>query len=1410
MNPFTNAFSMKNIFLICCFMGSFLLSTQTYAQTVAGNNSPICIGNSLQLTVNTQVGATYFWQGPNGFSSSLQNPFIQQAMVQNAGMYTVFVTINSQTQQATTLVQILQGLFPGAGSNSPVCPGATINLSANNIAGATYSWSGPGGFFSGLNAPSISNAQSIHSGVYTVTLSKPGCTTATGTTSVTVSNQGLNLQAGSNSPVCTGSTLHLSANTIQGANYFWAGPSGFSSTQQNPTLQNTQIAASGQYTLTVTLNGCTAAQIIPVTVINAPTASPGSNSPVCAGQTLNLSTNPIQGAQYSWRGPNGFSTSIQNPVIQNAQTIHSGIYTLTVSINGCINSTVQTISVVVNPGTNINAGSNSPVCTGSTLNLTAGSVQGGSYFWTGPNGFTSNQQNPVLPNANPQMNGLYLLTISNTPCGTITRQVQVQVNSIPQIQAGNNGPICTGGVLNLYSQMINGAQYVWLGPNGFSSTLSTVSITNAQTIHAGTYTLNVTLPGCSTLVSTTTVIINQGNTNNITAGSNSPICAGQTLQLTVTSIPGASYYWTGPMNFSSTQQNTQRPQITQQQGGTYMVNINIPGCGSRTISVPVIIQPGPVSQASSNSPVCTGGQIRLSANPVMNGLQYIWAGPNGFSSTLPSPSISNAQSIHAGSYTLTVISPNCGSSTSVTQVIVNPSLNTIQANAGSNSPVCTGSTLNLSATTIPGATYFWTGPLGFTSNQQNPVRTNATQQMNGVYTVQISGAGCGIITRQVVVNVNSGTQVQVYTNSPICAGQTLYFSTSGSQNAFYQWAGPSGFSFTGPNPVIQNITPNQSGVYTLWVSVPGCGTSSTTTTVVVNQGPGNITAGSNSPVCSGGTLNLSATQVTGATYSWTGPGGFTSNLRTPVRTNVTPQMGGIYYVIISTPGCGSVTRQISVTIGSSPVVQTSSNSPLCSGQTLNLSATQVSGATYIWIGPGGFSSNLRTPSRINVNPNMAGTYTLIVSVPGCGSSTSTVQVTINQNSTSVNTGSNSPVCTGGTLNLSTSTVQGGTYLWTGPAGFSSTQQNPTRTNVTTQMAGVYTLTITGSPCGTIVRTLQVMVNSPLQITAGSNSPVCAGGLLQLTAGPVNNNTQYFWSGPNGFSNGGSTILIQQAQTHMSGTYTVWAHTPGCGMQQQTVQVNVVASPMNINAGGNSPVCLGSTLILTGTQVTGGTSYWTGPAGYSAMGPQAARQQMTPNYSGLYTYTVNTPGCGSAVRYVNVTVNDPASAYVWASVNPICDGNTLVLNASAPPGSTFMWSGPGGFTSPLQNAWRTNMQNAQAGVYSCVIQVPGCGPVNRSIQVTVLNCRTTSSEDLAGSLELNVYPNPFTQYVQGSAMAGKIRRISLMDITGRQVAETEVDFLGNFNIPAEHLNSGTYFLKFETYTEETGIIRLFKQ
>ena len=142
-----------------------------------------------------------------------------------------------------------------------------------------------------------------------------------------------------------------------------------------------------------------------------------------------------------------------------------------------------------------------------------------------------------------------------------------------------------------------------------------------------------------------------------------------------------------------------------------------------------------------------------------------------------------------------------------------------------------------------------------------------------------------------------------------------------------------------------------------------------------------VTAGNSGPLCPGQSLNLTATNVIGATYSWTGPNGFTSNLQNPTISNVTAAMAGSYTVNVSVvaPPCNS-SSTTTVVINPDPVVTV--NSPTtCVGVSATLNA--LGATTYVW-------STAATTSSITV-PGTTATYTVVGTTNGCiGTAISTV------------------------------------------------------------------------------------------------------------------------------------------------------------------------------------------------------------------------------------------------------------------------------------------------------------------------------------------------------------------------------------------------------------------------------------
>ncbi|MBL7719214.1 MAG: hypothetical protein JNL72_10300, partial [Flavipsychrobacter sp.] len=168
------------------------------------------------------------------------------------------------------------------------------------------------------------------------------------TTSTCDLGGGGSVTAGSNGPLCQGEDLNLTA-TSGGLTYSWTGPNGFTSNQQNPTITGVTAGMSGDYIVTSSGACGTASDTITVQVTPGPViGSMGSNSPVCEGQTLSLTTGAVTGAVYNWSGPNGFVSGMQLPTIPNVTLAAAGDYYLTVSVNNCV-SDPDTITVSIEP-----------------------------------------------------------------------------------------------------------------------------------------------------------------------------------------------------------------------------------------------------------------------------------------------------------------------------------------------------------------------------------------------------------------------------------------------------------------------------------------------------------------------------------------------------------------------------------------------------------------------------------------------------------------------------------------------------------------------------------------------------------------------------------------------------------------------------------------------------------------------------------------------------------------------------------------------------------------------------------------------------------------------------------------------------------------------------------------------------
>ncbi|WP_291095118.1 GEVED domain-containing protein, partial [Flavobacterium sp. UBA2787] len=245
-------------------------------------------------------------------------------------------------------------------------------------------------------------------------------------------------------------------------------------------------------------------------------------------------------------------------------------------------------------------------------------------------------------------------------------------------------------------------------------------------------------------------------------------------------------------------------------------------------------------------------------------------------------------------------------------------------------------------------------------------------------------------------------------------------------------------------------------------------------------------------------------------YAWTStPEGFTSTAQNPI---VNPSETTTYNVVVtSSAGC-TLTSDIEVNVVSGVTVETQPTSlSQCEGTdaSFTVEATGPS-LTYQWRKDGvdidGATS--ATLTITNIESTDAASYDVVIT-PLCGSPVTSDEVNLTVNALPTAVASNEgPVCEGSNLGLTGISDIGTTFSWTGPNGFSSTDQNPTISGVTLASAGTYTFTaISAAGCETSGTTSVTIFENPQVSISPSSDPLnaCVGEIKNLSAivNPVN-------------------------------------------------------------------------------------------------------------------------------------------------------------------------------------------------------------------------------------------------------------------------------------------------------------------
>ncbi|MEA5139568.1 Ig-like domain-containing protein [Arcicella rigui] len=530
---------------------------------------------------------------------------------------------------------------------------------------------------------------------------------------------------------------------------------------------------------------------------------------------------------------------------------------------------------------------------------------------------------------------------------------------------------------------------------------------------------------------------------------------------------------------------------------------------------------------------------------------------------------------------------------------------------------------NLVATGCTGVVTWSNNATGSTITVSPSVATN--------FTATCSVNGCvSVASNSITVNPPKPATPSIAASSTsVCAGSPVVLSSSNSLNGTITWTGGTkGSSIT--------IYPTATKVYKSVCNVNGINSDSSnsiTITVLPKPTQPKITV-TNSSICIGSSTTLTASACTGGVTTWTG--GLTGSSITVFPTKTT-----IYKALCTVNTCrsdSSVATTITVIAKPSQPKITASNSTICAGSSTTLTSTACTGGVLTWTGG-------VTGSSITVSPTTPQSYRVLCTQGTCksDSSVATTITVIAKPSQPKITASNSTICAGSSVTLTSTACTGGTLTWTGGATGSSITVSPSVTKS-------YKVLCTQGTCksdSSVATTITVIAKPSQPKITASNSTICAGSSVTLTSTACTGGTLTWTGGATG-----SSITVSPTATK---SYKVLCTQGTCKSDSSVATtITVIAKPTHPKiTASNNTICSGSSVTLTSTACTGGTLTWTG-------GLTGTSITVSPNTTKAYRVLCTQSGCKSdSSTAVKITVN-PIPVAPKITSNTYCNNPVSVL------------------------------------------------------------------------------------------------------------------------------------------------------
>jgi len=737
----------------------------------------ICLGDSSQLSV---IGADSFTWSPSIGLNTVIGASVT-ASPNTTTTYTVIGTTNGCSSVDTITIEVVSfPIIDISSDNSSLCIGDSAIITASGA--DSYVWSPAIGLNSISGATVIANPASTTT--YTVTGSINGCSSIDSVT-IEVFTVPTVLVSSSSSSICFGDSSLL---IVTGADsYVW-----FPSTGLNVSIGNSVVASPDStttYTVTGSVNGCTAIDTVTIEVNEIPMVSISSvNSILCLGDSVILSASGAD--SYSWSPGGSLDQTTGNIVI--ATPTETTTYFVTGTTNGCSFLDSILIEVVLNSSVVISPVSAS-ICVGDSVLL---SVTGANvYSWEPSIGLSTSIGSVVY--ASPLVSTSYIVEGSINGCISWDT-VFVEVNSNPVVEVNSvNNSICFGDTTTLTA---NGADsFIWTPSIGLISDTGSTVIANPGL--TTTYVVTGQQNGCEASDTITVVVFPELNVE--VSSANSSICIGDTASLFVSGAN--SYTWTPSIGLNVDTGNM--VMASPSQTTTYIISGQSNGCISLdTITLEVIATPSIILN-SENSSICVGDTVMLTAQGADS---YVWSPDMSLNNTVGDTVFANPSV--TTSYVVFGTTNGCSSVDSI-EIVVND-LPILEVNIG-NAIICRGGTTTLAASGAD--TYSW----NLLNGTQVAIGDSILVAPEETSFYVVSGVinGCTVLDT-VLIEVLDILEIQIFTDVNIIYllgnNNTVNFESNGDSSLYYTWLFGDGDSSLLESPSHDYYT---SGLYTVLLQV---------------------------------------------------------------------------------------------------------------------------------------------------------------------------------------------------------------------------------------------------------------------------------------------------------------------------------------------------------------------------------------------------------------------------------------------------------------------------------------------------------------------------------------------------------------------------------------------------------------